>query len=208
VTGRVLLGGRRSFVPWLIAGLLALALVVVAVVYFSSSRSGISDAPTAGCESMAGQPPVTTASPLPTFEPGAAIEVVVHGRDYDEVQKTETDTILDRGCAITLVTQKPDPEFMVMFYRLPDGLVPVGAQIERIDTLVCGRVEGELWEVYGPHGSNPIEYENSQPSGSDGCWHFEGGDGIDSDVTLYIRDDTEWRVEEIRYTVTLVEATT
>lgn len=143
---------------------------------------------------------MVSATPLTGVTPGIPTALVVHGRDYASVDKSDQAVVVERGCAVAVATRKPDANALTLEYTLPTGLIPDSAQISRLDTAVCGSVEGEDWEVYGPAGSDPFELEVQQPD-SDGCWHFERGTG-DSKLVFYISDDTTLRIERVVYTVT------
>ena len=69
-----------------------------------------------------------------------------------------------------------------------------------VETRVCGQGGGDFYEVYGPYGADPVEYEVKPPA-ADGCWHFVG-EGSDYDVTVYVYVHATLIVDRIEYLVT------
>jgi hypothetical protein len=85
-------------------------------------------------------------------------------------------------------------------WTLDTGVFPADAKVVSVETRVCGHGEGDFYEVYGPYGSDPVEYEVKPPA-ADGCWHFVG-EGSDYDVTVYVYDDAVMTIERIEFVVT------
>ena len=88
----------------------------------------------------------------------------------------------------------------VIWHLSPDRLPP-GAVIHSVDVRVCGSGEGDFWEVYGPDGSQPTEYEVSPPA-DDGCWHFTGAPGHDLTVAAGTELASTMTIDAVEFHVT------
>ncbi len=101
---------------------------------------------------------------------------------------------------ITIATSRDaDYPFRLEWVFAPSGLPP-DALVSHIETRVCGRGTGDFYEVYGPYGSDPVEYEVKPPS-DDGCWHFSGGPS-DYNVTVYVYGDSTLTIDRIEMDIT------
>ena len=73
--------------------------------------------------------------------------------------------------------------------------------IVNVDVRICGRGEGDFWEVYGPDGGDPFEYEVLPPQ-ADGCWHFNGAPGHDLSVIGAVMLRSRMTIEFVEYAIT------
>lgn len=88
----------------------------------------------------------------------------------------------------------------VVVYDLPTGVIPSGKIVKSVDTRVCGTASGAFYETYGPGGSDPHEYEITQPA-ADGCWHFVGATGVDYTVLVKVLNATTVTITKVEYTL-------
>jgi hypothetical protein len=105
---------------------------------------------------------------------------------------------LNGGIVVTTSRSAGHPAHLA-WDLVPDGL-PSGAVVEWVDVRVCGHGTGDFYEVYGPNGADPVEYEVTAPQ-ADGCWHF-AGPTTDYNVTIYAYGDTTMAVDRIEMTLT------
>ena len=142
-------------------------------------------------------------SPVPDTTFGTAITVKVRGADYSgfDVQPHSSVAKLSSGSAV-LTSSMDDSQPTSVAYTLPASAIPAGRQIARLDTVVCGSGGGNFWEVYGPDGSDPTEYEAQKP-GSDGCWHFTRAPGRDTSVHADVQLASSFRIDSVTFTVWL-----
>jgi len=102
------------------------------------------------------------------------------------------------GIRITTIRSAAFP--VSMDWTLATSAFPGDASVLAVETLICGRGEGDFYEVYGPYGADPVEYEVTPPS-ADGCWHFTGDDS-DYAITLYVSGDASLVIDRIEFVVT------
>ena len=79
--------------------------------------------------------------------------------------------------------------------------LPADKKVVNVETLVCGSVTGDLYEVYGPAGSAETEYEETPPQ-ADGCWHFTQDPGSDYRVEILVEKDSVMTIDRIEFKVT------
>lgn len=139
--------------------------------------------------------------PSPTATAGGEAQAtyVVRGVDYDtaEVPPDATLTRLGDG-SVVLETGASSTAPLTLAWRLPSPPITPGSRPAGIVVRVCGSASGDFWEVYGPVGGEPEEYEVEAPD-SAGCWEFATA----PDAELTVRVATELRtrmiVERIEY---------
>ena len=179
----------------------------------SSRPSGVpSAAPTASIAASAGpsaswspmpimSEPVST--PVPAGSSDAATTITVPGALFTayDTQAHSTISKLSNGSVVVTGTAD-DSNPTTLMWELPKSAIPAGSKIARLDTLICGSGEGNFWEVYGPDGSDPEEYEGAQPA-ADGCWHFTRAPGLDTSVHADIQLASSLRIDRVVYTVWL-----
>src|SRR4051794_20613366 len=105
---------------------------------------------------------------------------------------------------VILATTANVSDALSVTYAFDASQLPAGAVISKLDTRICGRGEGQFWEVYGPVGSNPTEYEVTPPE-ADGCWHFSDAPDEDLSVVASTMLDSRLYVEKVEYTVTFTQ---
>jgi hypothetical protein len=152
----------------------------------------------AACGGTAG--PTPTPTPLPS---GAIVaKVVVQGVDYADSfgPPAATITELEDG-SVRMENHRPGGVSLEVDWQLPAGSLPDGAQIINVDARICGEGSGDFWESYGPQGAEPVEYE-ARPPAADGCWHFLGGHGPQTQVEAYVVGDSVFVVERVEYDIT------
>jgi hypothetical protein len=185
----------------------------------SSPTLGPSPSASATASPASSPTPTSSAAPTPTLTPvpsivgGKTVVVTVRGQDYALAQGLDpphaTITNLTGG-GIRMFTDGTTSGPLTVTYRLPalpPSLLPAGKTIRRIDVKVCGSGSGDFWEVYGPPGSAPVEYEAAPPA-ADGCWHFAGAPGPDSTVIADVNINpigvtSTMQIDRLVYTVTV-----
>jgi hypothetical protein len=144
-------------------------------------------------------------TPVPEAWGGASTTVTVLGRNYKDtavnMQPHSTITRLASG-SVVMTSTADDSQPTTIMYELPSTAVPAGRQIARLDTVICGSGGGNFWEVYGPDGSDPAEYEAALPA-ADGCWHFTRAPGTDRSVHADIQLESSMRIDKVVFTIWL-----
>ena len=152
--------------------------------------------------------PTPSITPVPTNVTGTKIVVTVRGQEYVLAEGLDaphaTITRLSGG-GIRMQTDGSLPDPLTVTYRLPPTAVPAGKTIKRIDVKVCGAGSGDFYENYGPPGSTPVEYE-LEPPASDGCWHYAGAPGPDSEVIVAVNEaainaPSTLEIDQLVYTI-------
>ena len=169
----------------------------------STRPSAPSDAPSVAPSASWTPVPIMSApvaTPVPAGSSGAATVVIVPGAQFTayDTQPHSTIAKLSSG-SVVLTGTNDDSNPTTLLFELPKGSVPAGHQIARLDTVICGKGDGYFWEVYGPDGSDPQEYE-AQPPASDGCWHFSRAPGTDTSVHADIQLASSLRIDKVVYT--------
>jgi hypothetical protein len=138
----------------------------------------------------------------PVGNPGDTVTVVVNGNQFVKsvVPTNAKVTRLPSGAAL-LTSDRTYSDPTTVTYVLPQGSLPAGTKISRLDVAVCGDGSGDFWETYGPSDMEPIEYE-VVPPGADGCWHYVGGSGRDSTVLGIIHLESRFQIDKVVYTIT------
>jgi len=141
---------------------------------------------------------------LPSLGATDTQTIVVSGSAYTSSQVPDGASIVQSGDGIVLETTTNSPDALWVTYNLDAAALPPGAVVEKVDARVCGQGAGQFWELYGPVGSNPTEYEVSQPE-ADGCWHFTDAPGDDLSVIVATMLESTLYIETVEYTVTLAQ---
>ena len=153
-------------------------------------------------------PPLRTALPsvidLPSTTPGSTETYVVVGSAYVSSDVPSNGRLATNGDKAMLETTSTSSDALWVTYMLDPGQLPVGAVINSVDVAICGRGEGTFWEVYGPPGSEPHEYEVIQPE-ADGCWHFADAPTSDLSVLAGTMLDSRLLIERVEYTITFAQ---
>ena len=144
---------------------------------------------------MSGSPGTT---PVPDSSSGTATKVTVAGRNYTAYDVQPHSTVTQLAAAAVLASTADDSQPTTIVYYLPKGSVPAGRQIARLDTTVCGSGGGNFWEVYGPDGSDPVEYEAQLPV--NGCWSFTRAPGTDTGVHADVQLQSRLQIDRVTYT--------
>jgi hypothetical protein len=145
--------------------------------------------------------PVVATSPAASTEPGESEVYVVNGTDFVDSSIPTGATLTPTDGGAILNTTRAADEALLVTYDLPRSLLPADAVIHSVAVRVCGTGEGDFWEVYGPLGAEPFEYEVTQPR-PDGCWHFVDGNGGDMTIIAATMYETRMVVQKVEYTVT------
>jgi hypothetical protein len=140
--------------------------------------------------------------PRPSVEPGETVVITLDGREYDEATVPRNAKLSRSGPRVTLDTNRSSGEPLWVNWRLPAEALPQDAVIANVDVKMCGYGDGDFWEVYGPDGGEPFEYEVIRP-GPDGCWSFTGAPGHDLSVVAGVMLQSRLVIERIEYTITL-----
>ena len=107
------------------------------------------------------------------------------------------------GDLAVLRTTSTSADVLWVTYRVDPAQLG-GATIRTVDTAICGRGQGQFWEVYGPTGSNPVEYEVVPPS-ADGCWHFVDAATDDVSAIAIVMLESQLIIERVEFTVHTVQ---
>lgn len=126
---------------------------------------------------------------------------VVDGNDFVASSVPEHGALTQTDAGALLETTRDVNDALLVTYDLPRELLPDEAVIHSVAVRVCGTGEGDFWEIYGPLGAEPFEYEVTAP-GADGCWHFAGGNGGDMTIIAAAMYETRMVVQKVEYTVT------
>ena len=145
--------------------------------------------------------PVAAASPTAITEPGETQVYVVYGTDYVDSRVPTGATLTSTDAGAVLQTTRAADDALLVTYELPRSTLPADSVIHSVAVRVCGSGEGDFWEVYGPLGAEPFEYEVTPPS-ADGCWHFVDGNGGDMSIIAATMYETRMVVQRVEYTVT------
>jgi hypothetical protein len=145
--------------------------------------------------------PPPSGSPLPSSQPGSSRTYTLTGIQYSSYQMPDNARLARNGDSLVLVTTAETPDVLWVTYRLDPALLPAGVIIHSVDADICGTGGGEFYEVYGPTGSDPTEYEVTPPD-ADGCWHFRDAPTTDMSVIASTMLDSQLVIERVVFTVT------
>ena len=108
----------------------------------------------------------------------------------------------DGSVKVTSTRESASDQYVEWIIDPPSSVLPPGAQVASVLTVVCGRGEGDWWEVYGPYGSEEFEYEVVSP-GPDGCWRFnEIGRYTEFRVEIWLSGNSTLTISRIEFRVT------
>lgn len=139
--------------------------------------------------------------PLPSSQPGSSQTFTLTGAEYSSYQVPDNGSLLLNGDALVLRTTTDSTDALWVTYRLDPALLPVGVIIHSVDASICGHGSGDFWEVYGPTGAEPAEYE-VEPPGADGCWHFLDAPTTDISVIAATMLESQMVVDRVIFTIT------
>lgn len=145
--------------------------------------------------------PPPSGSPLPSSQPGNSQTYTLTGIQYSSYQMPDNARLVRNGDSLVLVTTAETPDVLWVTYRLDPALLPAGVIIHSVDADICGTGGGTFYEVYGPTGSDPTEYE-VQPPDADGCWHFRDAPTTDMSVIASTMLDSQLVIDRVVFTVT------
>jgi hypothetical protein len=138
-------------------------------------------------------------TPVPDTTTGAAITITIHGADFDAYDVQPHSSVTKSGNAVVLTSSADDSQPTSVVYTLPKSAIPSGKAIARLDTVVCGSGGGNFFEVYGPDGSQPVEFEAPNPPKA--CWQFTRSPGTDTSVHADVQLQSRFQIDSVTYTV-------
>lgn len=143
-----------------------------------------------------------SSGPLPSGQPsGDSQTYTLMGKEFTTYQVPEEGSLLLNGDSLVLRTTDDSTDVLWVVYRLDPGLLPAGATVYSVSSKVCGHGSGQFWEIYGPTGSEPHEYEVVPPE-ADGCWHFHDAQTTDISAIAATMLDSTMVVDRVIFTVT------
>ena len=123
------------------------------------------------------------------------------GKQFTTYEVPEEGSLLLNGDSLVLRTTDDSSDALWVIYSLDPTALPAGARVHSISTAICGRGSGTFWEVYGPTGSDPLEYEVTPPD-ADGCWHFTDAQTGDMSAIAATMLDSTLVIDRVVFTVT------
>jgi hypothetical protein len=144
--------------------------------------------------------PPTSTGPRPSGEPTGSQVFVVRGIDFATSDVPDDARLSQNGDSVVMETTSISADVLWLTYRVDEAALPAGATVVSVDSAICGRGSGQFWEVYGPIGSEPVEYEVVPPS-VDGCWHFAAAPGDDLSVIAAVMLESILVVDRVEFTV-------
>jgi hypothetical protein len=153
------------------------------------------------------QPPLRTPGPsvaLPSSAAGDTQVFVVNGSDYVSADVPAGGVLNKVGTSAFLRTTTEAVDALWVTWRLDEALLPVGRTVHSVDVRICGAGQGHFWEVYGPDGGDPFEYEVIGPNDGD-CWLFRDAPGTDLTVLGGVMLDSTLSIDRVEYHVTFTE---
>lgn len=145
--------------------------------------------------------PPPSGEPLPSTLPGSTQTIVVAGNSYISADVPSHGRLLNTQRGALLETSRDSSDALWVTYDLPAESLPAGAVVHSVDVRICGVGEGDFWEVYGPPGGEPFEYEVIAPA-ADGCWHFSDAPPGDMTVIAAVMLQSRLLIESVEYTIT------
>lgn len=139
--------------------------------------------------------------PRPSAEPGETVTYRVDGRDYVDAVIPPEARLSRFGGSVSLDTTRSAGLPLWVTWRLSPDVLPPNAVIVSVDVKICGDGEGDFWEVYGPDGGEPFEYEVLPPQ-ADGCWHFTDAPGHDLSVIGGVMLRSRMVIDHIEFAIT------
>lgn len=137
----------------------------------------------------------------PSAADGQTQTVVIGGTGFVESQVPAGGSITPDGDGIVIQTTDSAVDALWVTYRLDVSALPRGSQVINVDARMCGYAAGHFWNIRGPFGSSPSEFEVAQP-GADGCWHFANAPATDMSITASTMLKSSLRIKKVEYTVT------
>jgi hypothetical protein len=153
------------------------------------------------------QPPLRTPGPsvaLPSTAPGDTQVFIVNGSDYVTADVPPGGVLNKVGTTAFMRTTTDSVDALWVTWRLDEASLPVGRTIHSVDVRICGSGQGHFWEVYGPDGGEPFEYEVVAPNDGD-CWLFRDAPGHDLTVLGGVMLDSTMLITRVEYHVTFGE---
>lgn len=160
-------------------------------------------APTASPVPTAAPTPVPTAPPAtppPSIGPDGIATYILDGAAFTAVDVPDGARVRRSGTDVILDSTRDAPGSTKVFWLLDPSALPQGRTIESVDGRICGIGEGDFWEVYGPPGSEPEEYEVTQPE-ADGCWHFGDAPGDYLEFHAEVEADSTLTITQVVYEI-------
>jgi hypothetical protein len=133
-------------------------------------------------------------------KPGEGQTFTMLGKDYTSYQVPEGGSLLLDGDSLVLRTTEDSPDALWVTYTLDPARLPAGASITSVSVAICGSGRGDFWEVYGPTGSEPREYEIEQPD-ADGCWYFHAAQTSDISAIAATMLASTMVIDRVEFTV-------
>jgi hypothetical protein len=148
--------------------------------------------------------PPPSLTPGESTVPGATQTFVVNGIAFSSSDVPANGQLVQSGDGVILQTTDDSADALWVTYVLDPANLPPGSVINNVDVRICGEGDGDFWEVYGPPGSEPDEYEVLPPE-ADGCWHFTGAPGDDLSVIAGTMLESRLYVERVEFTITFAQ---
>lgn len=150
--------------------------------------------------------PTPTPSPVPqqSVAPGETVIYEFEGSEYVSADVPPGGRVRRVGTSVMIETTADSIDRVVVTWRLQSDALPPGAVIDHVDSRICGSGEGDFYEVYGPEGSEPEEYEVRPPE-ADGCWHFSDAPGDDLTFLGITETISTLTIDRVAYSVTFAE---
>lgn len=104
------------------------------------------------------------------------------------------------GTSAVILSTSETSDTTTVSWRPGPGALPAGRDVIDVKTSICGSGSGDFWEVYGPTGSDPAEYEVTPP-GDDGCWHFSDAPGTTLTVLGIALLDSTLTITSVEYLI-------
>jgi hypothetical protein len=145
--------------------------------------------------------PPPSDSVLPSSQPGNSHTYTMTGIQYTSYQMPDQARLVRNGDSLVLVTTSETPDVLWVTYSLDPALLPAGVIIHSVDAAICGQGGGTFYEIYGPTGSDPTEYEVTPPD-PDGCWHFRDAATTDMSAIVSTMLDSQLVIDRVEFTVT------
>ena len=151
--------------------------------------------------------PTPSAAPTASAVPGSGDTrpIRLDGSAYSSAIVPDGSRVRRVGQSAVIISTRDSADSTWVTWTMPEGSLPANAHITRVDAAICGSGEGDFWEVYGPAGSDPAEYEATLPSG-DGCWHFMNAPGNGLDVTAGALLESHMTITAVEFVVTFTAA--
>lgn len=144
--------------------------------------------------------PQPTAAPIPSGSSGTQT-ITLTGAQFSSSDVPDSGQLARNGDLAVLRTTANSADALWVIYKLDPAQLPAGTTIYSVDTAICGQGSGDFWEVYGPSGSDPAEYEVVPPS-ADGCWHFAGAPAADDiSAIAVVMIQSQLIIERVVFTV-------